>query len=108
MRPVCRVRITAPKSWPWIMNRHMKGIRAFGGYLMNSCHGCMNPRAVKTALYLGDGCRFISFRSHCTDWSATHESTVIDGKAVPFYQAFPKFKEQELPRVPSWRAGPSA
>lgn len=83
----------------WMVNRHVPGIRAFGGYLMNSGHGGMNPRAVKTALYLGDGCRFISFGSHCTYHSASHESTVIDGKAVPFYKAYPKFRDEELSRA---------
>ena len=38
----------------WMVNRHVPGIKAYGGYLMNSCHNGMNPRAVKTALYLGD------------------------------------------------------
>lgn len=83
----------------WIVNRHVPGIRAFGGYLMNSCHGGMNPRAVKTALNLGDGCRFISFGSHCTYHSASQESTIIDGKLVPFWKAYPKFREEELSRA---------
>ena len=42
------------------MGGHCPGIEAFGGYLMNSCHGGMNPRAVLTALHLEGGCRFIS------------------------------------------------
>lgn len=83
----------------WMVNRHVKGIRTFGGYLMNSCHGGMNPRAVKTALHLGDGCRFISFGSHCTYYSAERESTLIDGKLVPFKDAFPKFAAEELSRA---------
>ena len=82
----------------WMVNRHVPGIQAYGGYLMNSCHNGLNPRAVKTALYLGDGCRFISFGSHCTRNSASKESIIIDGKAVPFWQAFPKFKEEERSR----------
>ena len=83
----------------WIVNRHVPGIQAFGGYLMNSCHGGMNPRAVKTALELGDGCRFISFGSHCTYHSASQESTLVDGKAVPFWQVYPKFRDEELSRA---------
>ena len=35
----------------WIVNRHVPGIETFGGYLMNSCHGGINPRAVLTALH---------------------------------------------------------
>lgn len=83
----------------WIVNRHVKGIKTYGGYLMNSCHGGLNPRAVATALKLGDGCRFISFGSHCTYYSASHESTLIDGKLVPFKDAFPKFAKEELGRA---------
>lgn len=81
----------------WVVNRHVPGIHTYGGYLMNSGHGGMNPRAVKTALHIEEGCRFISFGSHCTRYSAERESTLIDGKLVPFKDAFPKFAEKELP-----------
>ena len=83
----------------WMVNRHVEGIKTFGGYLMNSCHGGLTPRSVKTALYMEDGCRFISFGSHCTYFSASRESTVIDGKLVPFKDAFPKFAKEELSRA---------
>lgn len=83
----------------WMVNRHVKGIKTFGGYLMNSCHGGMNPRAVKTALKMGDGCRFISFGSHCTYYSASREATLIDGKLVPLKDAYPKFRDEELSRA---------
>jgi hypothetical protein len=83
----------------WMVNRHVQGIKAFGGYLMNSCHGGLNPRAIKTALALEDGCRFISFGSHCTYHSASRESTLIDGKLVPLKDAFPKFAREELSRA---------
>ncbi|WEK50854.1 MAG: DUF6282 family protein [Candidatus Kaistia colombiensis] len=83
----------------WMVNRYMKDFRTFGGYLMNSAHGGMNPRAVRTALNLGDGCRMISFGSHCTYHSATTESTLIDGKLVPFKDAIPGFAEKELSRA---------
>ncbi|MDF2964338.1 MAG: hypothetical protein K0S39_6073, partial [Paenibacillus sp.] len=83
----------------WMVNRHVKGIQTFGGYLMNSCHGGMNPRAVKTALHLEGGCRFISFGSHCTYYSASRESAFIDGKLVPFKDAYPKFAAEELSRA---------
>lgn len=81
----------------WIVNRHVPGIQTFGGYLMNSCHGGLNPRSVLTALHLEGGCRFISFGSHCTHFSASRESTVVDGELVPFKDAFPEFAERELP-----------
>ena len=63
----------------WIVNRHVPDFNTFGGYLMNSAHGGLNPRAVRTALYLGDGCRFIAFGSHCTFFQASLEATIIDG-----------------------------
>ena len=87
----------------WITNRHVPGIRTYGGYLMNLCQGGLNPRAVRTALAMEEGCRFVSFGSHCTYASVTSESTLIDGKPVPFVDAFPKFRETELPvavRIP--------
>lgn len=83
----------------WMANRHVPGIETFGGYLMNSGHGGMNPRAVKTALYTEGGCRFISFGSHCTYYQASRECTLIDGKLVPLKDAFPKFRDEELSRA---------
>ncbi len=83
----------------WMVNRHVPGIKTFGGYLMNSCHGGLNPRSVRTALYMEDGCRMISFGSHCTHFQASRESTLIDGELVPFKDAFPEFVEQELSRA---------
>ena len=59
----------------------------------------MNPRSVRTALHMGDGCRFISFGSHCTFFSASTESTVTSGKIVPLKDAFPEFAETELSRA---------
>lgn len=83
----------------WMVNRHVPGIKTFGGYLMNSCHGGLNPRSVRTALYMEEGCRFISFGSHCTHYSASRESTVIDGELVPFKDAYPEFVKEELSRA---------
>jgi len=83
----------------WMVNRHVPGIKTFGGYLMNSCHGGLNPRSVRTALYMEEGCRFISFGSHCTYFSASREATIIDGKLVPFKDAYPEFAEEELSRA---------
>ncbi|MQV99184.1 hypothetical protein GHK46_18165 [Sinorhizobium medicae] len=83
----------------WMVNRFMKNFRTYGGYLMNSSHDGMNPRAVRTALNLGDGCRMISFGSHCTYHSASTESTLVDGKLVPFKDVIPGFAEKELARA---------
>jgi len=83
----------------WMVNRHVPGIKTYGGYLMNSCHGGLNPRSVRTALYMEEGCRFISFGSHCTYFSASRESTIIDGQLVPFKDAYPEFVKEELSRA---------
>jgi hypothetical protein len=81
-----------------MVNRFMKDYKTYGGYLMNSCHDGMNPRAIKTALNLGDGCRFISFGSHCTHFSASNESTLLDGELTPFKEVYRNFAMQELNR----------
>ncbi|MFI2104351.1 DUF6282 family protein [Isoptericola sp. NPDC019693] len=83
----------------WMVNRHVPGIRTYGGYLMNSGHGGMNPRAIKTALNIEGGCRMISFGSHCTHHQASRESTVVDGRLVPLHEAYPRFAEEELSRA---------
>jgi hypothetical protein len=83
----------------WMVNRFMNDFTTYGGYLMNSCHDGMNPRAIRTALNLGEGCRFISFGSHCTYFSAGAESTLVDNRLVPFKDAYPKFSQQELSRA---------
>ncbi|GAB3746489.1 DUF6282 family protein [Microlunatus parietis] len=83
----------------WMVNRHVPGIRTYGGYLMNSGHGGLNPRAIKTALHIEGGCRMISFGSHCTYHQASREATVIDGQRVPLHQAYPKFAADELSRA---------
>lgn len=83
----------------WIVNRHVPGIRTYGAYLMNSGHGGLNPRAIRTALHIEEGCRMISFGSHCTYHQASQESTVIDGRRVPLHEAFPKFASEELSRA---------
>lgn len=83
----------------WLVNRHVPGIQTFGAYLMNSGHGGLHPRAIRTALHLEGGCRMISFGSHCTYHQASRESTIIDGKAVPLHEAYPKFAREELSRA---------
>ena len=88
----------------WLVNRHVEGISTFGGYLMNSCHGGLNPRAVLTALHMGnEGCRFVSFGSHCTYFQASSELGIQDGTLIPLADLYPKFAERELPvatRIP--------
>ncbi len=83
----------------WMVNRHVPGIRTYGAYLMNSGHGGINPRAVKTALNIEEGCRMVSFGSHCTYHQASQESTIIDGRRMPLHEAFEKFAKEELSRA---------
>jgi hypothetical protein len=82
----------------WLVNRHVPGFTTFGGLILNTVYGGMNPRAVKTALNYGDGARFISFGAHSTYFQAEREGHVVDGEFVPLSQLFPKFKTEELDR----------
>lgn len=82
----------------WLVNRHVPGMTTFGGLIMNTVYGGMNPRAVKTALHYGDGAKFVSFGAHSTHFQAEREGHVVDGKFVPLSQLYPKFKTEELDR----------
>lgn len=83
----------------WVVSRAVKGIHVFGGLMLTSCQGGMNPRAVKTALYYGNGAKYISFGAHCTYYSASKEGRVVDGKLIPLKDLYPKFVEEELSRA---------
>ena len=39
----------------WLVNRAVPDFQAYGGLIMNTVYGGMNPRSVKTALYYGTG-----------------------------------------------------
>jgi len=82
----------------WLVNRHVPDITTYGGLIINTVYGGMNPRAVKTALNYGDGARFVSFGAHSTYFQAEREGHVVDGKFVSLSQLFPKFKTEELDR----------
>ncbi len=82
----------------WLVNRHVPGITTYGGLIMNTVYGGMNPRAVKTALHYGDGAKFVSFGAHSTAFQAEREGHIVDGKFVPLSELFPKFKTEELDR----------
>ena len=82
----------------WLVNRHVSDITTYGGLVINTVYGGMNPRAVKTALNYGDGARFVSFGAHSTYFQAEREGHVVDGKFVSLSQLFPKFKTEELDR----------
>lgn len=83
----------------WMVSRVVPGIDVFGGIILNTIYGGMNPRAVKTAIHYGGGAKFVSFGAHSTYFMASREARLVDGKPVPFKELYPKFAEQELSRA---------
>ncbi len=82
----------------WLVNRVVTDFQTYGGLILNTVYGGMNPRAVKTAIHYGDGAKYISFGAHSTYFQAAREGRVIDGKYVPLSQLYPKFRTEELER----------
>ena len=82
----------------WIVNRVVPDFKTYGGLILNTVYGGMNPRAVKTAIYYGDGAKYISFGAHSTYYQAAREGRIMDGKFVPLSELYPKFKSEELDR----------
>ncbi len=82
----------------WIVNRVVPDFVTFGGLILNTVYGGMNPRAVKTALQYGAGARFISFGAHSTYFQAAREGHTVDGRFVPLSELYPAFKREELDR----------
>jgi hypothetical protein len=82
----------------WLVNRAVPDFKVFGGLILNTVYGGMNPRAVKTALYYGDGAKYVSFGAHSTYFQAAKEGRVIDGNFVSLSELYPKFRTEELDR----------
>jgi uncharacterized protein DUF6282 len=82
----------------WIVNRVVDDFTTFGGLIMNTVYGGMNPRAVKTALNYGTGAKYISFGAHSTYFQAAREGKIVDGRFVPLSELYPRFKAEELDR----------
>jgi len=82
----------------WLVNRHVPDFTVYGGLILNTVYGGMNPRAVKTALQYGDGAKYIDFGAHSTYYQAAKEGRVVDGKFVSLAELYPKFKTEELDR----------
>ncbi|MCA9984349.1 MAG: hypothetical protein KDE59_08650, partial [Anaerolineales bacterium] len=82
----------------WLVNKVVKDFKTFGGLILNTVYGGMNPRAVRTALYYGDGAKYISFGAHSTYYQAAKEGRMVDGQFVPLSELYPKFKREELDR----------
>ncbi len=82
----------------WIVNRVVDGIKTFGGINLNTVYDGVNPRAVKTALYYGDGAKYVAFGTHSTHWMTSREGQYVNGEWVPSHVRFPKFRDEELAR----------
>ena len=82
----------------WLVNRVVPDFVTYGGIILNTVYGGMNPRAVKTALHYGDGAKYVSFGAHSTYYQAAREGRLVDGEFVPLSSLYPKFKEEELDR----------
>ena len=82
----------------WLVNRHVPNFTVYGGLMLNTVYGGMNPRAFKTAIYYGDGAKYLDFGAHSTYYQASKEGRLINGKFVPLSEAYPKFKTEELDR----------
>jgi len=82
----------------WLVNRHVPDFTIYGGLILNTVYGGMNPRAFKTAIYYGDGAKYLDFGAHSTYYQAAKEGRVIDGQFVALSELYPKFKTEELDR----------
>jgi hypothetical protein len=82
----------------WIVSRVVPGFQVFGGIILNTVYGGLNPRAVKTAIFYGSGAKYLSFGAHSTYYQASKEGRILDGKFVPLKELYPKFVEEELSR----------
>jgi hypothetical protein len=81
-----------------IVNEAVPDFITFGGINLNTVYGGMNPRAVKTSLYYGDGAKYVSFGTHSTYWMASREGHFIDGEFKKFWETDAKFRDEELGR----------
>jgi len=91
--------IEASTGTAWLVRRKVSGIQVFGGLILNTNYGGMNPRAVRTATMYGTGAKFVSFGAHSTYYAATTEGRMVDGEPVLLKDLYPKFAEQELSRA---------
>lgn len=78
----------------WLVNRVVPDFKTFGGLILNTVYGGMNPRAVKTALHYGDGAKYISFGAHSTYYQAAKEGRIIEGKFKSLDELYPSFKKE--------------
>ncbi|GAA3085556.1 hypothetical protein JOF29_002906 [Kribbella aluminosa] len=77
-----------------LTTRQVPGVDVYGGIILTSVLGGLNPRAVKTALQYGAGARFVHFGAHCTHFMTTHEGSYVDGKPVLFKDRYAEFQRE--------------
>ena len=82
----------------WMVKQVVEGIEVYGGIILNTVFGGMNPRAVKTAVYYGSGARYVTFGAHSTYYQASKEGRYEDGKWILLQDKYPKFVTEELDR----------
>jgi hypothetical protein len=78
----------------WLVNRVVPDFKVYGGLILNTVYGGMNPRAVKTAIYYGDGAKYISFGAHSTYYQAAREGRIIDGEFRALSELYPEFQKE--------------
>ena len=78
----------------WLVNRMVPDFKVYGGLILNTVYGGMNPRAVKTAIHYGDGAKYISFGAHSTYYQAAREGRLIDGEFKPLSELYPEFQKE--------------
>ncbi len=83
----------------WIVNRAVPDFKVYGGLILNTAYGGLNPRTVKTAIRYGDGAKFISFGTHSTYFQASREGRVANGKFSPLSELYPDFQREEVDRA---------
>lgn len=79
-----------------LVNEAVPDFLTYGGINLNTVYGGMNPRAVKTSLYYGDGAKYVAFGTHSTHWMASREGHYIDEEFKEFWKLDSKFNEKEL------------
>jgi hypothetical protein len=92
----------------WLVNRWLASrpgaaeaspFATYGGIILNTVYGGLNPRAVRTALAYGDGAAFVSFGAHSTYFKASTEGRIVDGVPRLFSELDPHFADRELRRT---------
>jgi len=78
----------------WLVNRIVPDFKVYGGLILNTVYGGMNPRAVKTAIHYGDGAKYISFGAHSTYYQAAREGRLVDGEFKPLSELYPEFQKE--------------